>query len=250
MTDEQVLGLLRAVHEADVESNLPILDRSSCLSLARIRLLVLNPARRTKEESIHLDNCHACSCLLEVMSDELAHPSWWALIQWGLGRLDADKVQAMDYHLKTGECQRCLRLTESAWLKGLVKLAEVGVDIQSRLNEAVGGFRLLPTPALAAATSEREPFELRVVHPDNLLTVTLRETDQGDLVAEVETPDIGRAGRRVHVEVVGAKEAIDPRELQLEARKKGCFGQVSFGRYDDMKDRLGAECAVLVSLLD
>jgi hypothetical protein len=88
------------------------------------------------------------------------------------------------------------------------------------------------------------------VHPDGSLTVTLREATDGNLVVQVETANLGKADRKVHVEVVGEGEPLVA-DVVLEAQGEyGCAGLHTFGIFAELASRLGADCAVLATLIE
>jgi hypothetical protein len=112
------------------------------------------------------------------------------------------------------------------------------------------GFASLPTQVGEFGPATRPPFQLRAVLPDGSLTVTVRETDEGELMAHVRTPDPAKTGRTVRVEIVGAGESLTADVLLEGQDANGCFGRHTFGRFAELAPRLGADCVVLAALVE
>jgi hypothetical protein len=158
----------------------------------------------------------------------------------------------MRQHLEQDECRRCQLLTRSIWLRALAKMVEAGqrTPEQVQVNGAVTAFAPLGALVGAFDPTTRPPFQLRAVHPDGSLAVTVRETDDGDLVAHVRTPDPTLAGRTVRVEILGEGEPITVEVLLKAQSEDGCTGQHVFSSFAELASRLGADCAVLAALTE
>lgn len=256
MTEQELIRLLQAVHKLDIEEREKRIaeERSNCLSLTRGRALVLNPALWTNEERSHVVSCRRCAHLIESFERNIAHPSVWVLFLWLMGRLTDEEAQAMRYHLEDDNCQRCLRVSKSLWLQSLVKMVQAGQrtveHVMEVAKDAVTAFAPLPVQVGAFADTPRPPFQLWAQNEDGSLTVVLRETDEGELVVHVQTPDQKNAGRKVHVEVIGGKEKSLIAEVVLKSQGEyGCAGRHTFGRFAELVSQLGLDCAVVARFI-
>jgi RNA polymerase sigma factor (sigma-70 family) len=182
------------------------------------------------------------------------HPSARLLAGWCLGKLTEGQSAALDGHLAQTQCRRCGHLLRSSWLRALAQPAESGQrtreQVEGILNAAVFALAPLPSPVGAFAGAELPPpFRHRAAHPDNSLVVALRETARGELVVDVCSTDAGRVGRCVAVELIG-RESLAA-EVSLAAHEEGgCTGRHSFGRFDQVTARLGADCAIVAAFRD
>jgi hypothetical protein len=224
------------------------------LTFQRARALVLNPSRWTPEERAHVAQCRRCARLIDNFEQNMVHPSLGELFSWLVGDQAGEDVQPLRYHLENGECQQCLRLIKSPLLGEQVGRFRNGRGIPDHVRAlfgtAVTGFAPLAAPVGAFEGATRPPFQLRAVNPDGSLTVTVRETDEGDLAASVQTPDGTLAGRTVRVELLGAGEPVTA-ELLLEPQgEDGCTGRHNFGPFAQLAPCLGAGFAVLASPTD
>jgi hypothetical protein len=254
MTDRELMQLLRAFHEIEVEEIEADLarKRASCLSLIRARALVLNPRLWTKVEREHVAGCDSCSRLAERLERGVLHPSLWTLVRWSGGVLVDGEARTIQDHLEKDECQRCCRLLESAWLRALVELVKAG---HANLKEAhgltdavVSPLAPLPAPIGAFAATTRSPFLLEAGQAESAFSAALRETDDGELMLHIKTPDPALAGRTVHVEILGESEPLTA-TVPLKAEVgDGCSGQQTFGRFDEVAAQLGKDCVCLAVL--
>lgn len=253
MTEQRVMQLLRAVFELDVQEREERIaeERAACLSLGRARALALNPNRLTEDERIHIERCRYCAHLIESFRRHITHPSPLRLLLRPLGMLKAKEAQTVEHHLKKEECQRCLHLIQSSWLKGLAELVQAGQrtvkQVKALVRSAIIGFTPLPQEVGTFTLNKQPPFQWRGQNGDGSLTVVLRETDEGKLVVHVQTPDPQKAGSRVRVEILG--KDLFTKEVKLHRLKdeKGCAGRGTFGRFADIASRLGTDCTVVVS---
>lgn len=157
-------------------------------------------------------------------------------------------------HIEEGQCIRCNQLLKSPWLQAIGGLLRVGKatqeQVRSRVEAAISVFTPLPAPVGTFAPVTRAPFQLRATDPAGGLTAILRETSSGDLVVTVESSDITHAGRRVHVEAIGVNEqliadiVLDPQGENL------CAGRCTLGRFEDLIQQLGSDCALLLALVE
>ncbi len=249
MSDKNLVRVLRAVHKLEVQKA-PKQHRfktPQCPSLPRFAVALREGW--TPEEREHVSECRYCQKII-AMEWRIQCPSLLSLILHLAGACP-DK-QAMQYHLD--ECQRCLRLTQSPWLQGLAALVQAGqrmqAQVEAMLNAVVTAFASLPAPVGAFAPTTRPPFQLRAMSEDGSLIVTLRETDEGELVVHVKTLDPQQAGRIVHVEVIGKGEALTAEVVLQPQGEHGCAGRHTFGKFSELASRLGADCAVLAALTE
>lgn len=252
MTNPELVRLLRAVHELDVQDLERELaeKRKGCLSYPRARQVVLNPFLRTADEKAHVAGCASCARLLQNMERGLNHPTLWMLLRGLAGLLDGEEKAALTRHLETDECQRCLRLNRSVWLRQLADVLRVGQktaeQVQEALNGSFSGFALIPVGGRFAGETEL-PFSLRTSDPSGRLTVTLFQASK-ELRVCVETPDASLAGRRVFVEVPAADGPPMTAEVLLRPHEHGCDGQAVFGELQELLPRLGGLCAFTATL--
>ncbi len=144
MTEREVMRLLKGVHELEMQEMEERLarERVACVPLLRARELVLDPGRWTKEEREHVSGCRRCTRLLERAERTISHPPWWTLLRWTLKKLTGEEAQAMRWHMEDGQCQRCLRLTESGLFRALVALVEAGPQTREQVQALEDAARL------------------------------------------------------------------------------------------------------------
>ncbi len=258
MTEQELMRLLRAVHKLDIEEQEKRIatERANCLPFTRARALVLDPTLWTESERSHLDTCRYCARLIETIERNI-HPSLWALFLWQLGELSGDEAQVVQYHLESDRCRRCLRLTQSLWLQGLVGAVRTGQRTLAQLEMLLKALPIvvsnttpLPAPVPAFAPKLRPPFHIRSESQDGLLVVTVRETDEGELVAYVETPNRELFGRKVKLELLGEGETLTAEVTFDFQHEHGCVGQHSFGQFAELAPRLGSDCQVFAVLTE
>jgi len=254
MTEREVMQLLRAVHKLDIEEQEKRIatERANCLPFTRARALVLDPTLWTENERSHLDTCRYCARLIETIERNI-HPSLRALFLWQLKKLSGDEAQVVQYHLESDRCRRCLRLTQSLWLQGLVEAVKTGQRTLAQLEAlpiVVSNTTPLPAPVPAFAPKLRPPFHIRSESQDGSLVVTVRETDEGELVAYVETPNRELFGRKVNLELLGERETLTAEVTFDFQHERGCVGQHSFGQFAELAPRLGRDFQVFAVLTE
>jgi hypothetical protein len=253
MTEREVMRLMRAVHELDLKEREEryARERAECLPLPRFRAVLLR-GDWTAAEQEHIRGCAYCQKTREKVRQSLWHPTLWQMLLHNQGMLSGDEAPAVRHHLEDDACSRCQRLSQSPWLQALGAMVQAGQRTQEQaqammMKATVTAFAPLPAPVGAFDPETRPPFQLRTESEDDVLTVTVRETDEGDLVVHVQTPDPEQAGRTVHVEVLGEGEPLTA-DVVLEAQgERGCAGRHVFGRFAELAQRLGADCAVLAA---
>ncbi|MCX7776551.1 MAG: hypothetical protein N2381_00580 [Armatimonadetes bacterium] len=256
MTEQEVMRLLRAVHKLDIKEREEQIakERASCLSLTRARALVLNPNLWTIDERKHVDKCRYCARLIEKFEQSIWHPSLLMLLRSLLGKLKDEEAQAVQYHLEREECQRCIRMANSPMLRKIaeaVRMKKQTIEqVQALMNSAVNAFATLLALVGDFAETTRLPFHVRAESEDGLLIVTVRETDEGELAAYVETPNSEFLGRKVHVELIGERETLTA-EITFDFQyERGCVGQHSFGQFEEVATRLGNHFQVFAVLTE
>ena len=109
----------------------------------------------------------------------------------------------------------------------------------------------LPRAVGEFATGTRPPFQLRAVASRGDLVVTLRETDQGQLVVHVEAPHCDEHGQTVRVELLGDGEpVVADVELTAVDGEPGCIGRHAFGPFVELVPRLRPAVALLAVLAE
>jgi RNA polymerase sigma-70 factor, ECF subfamily len=176
------------------------------------------------------------------------HPPVVALLLWRLGELPVHAAEALRRHVEalSGMCRRCRQLANSAWAKE-INLSEPAtlVAIWRTLRPAAVASASLPAPVGAFEPVARPPFRLMCSNADNTLAVHLRETDDGELVAEVYTPHVGYADRVVSLEILGRHGALRSEVQFTERDADGWTGRCRFGRFAELLPQLGTDMSVL-----
>jgi len=251
MSDKNLVRALHAVHALDVQQapKQHRLKTPQCPSLPHFAVALQQGW--TPEEGAHVTGCAYCQTIT-AMEWRMACPGLLTLVLHLAGA--SYNVQAMQHHLEDDACRRCQRLLQSRWLHALAQMILTGqrtlAHVQALVDATVATFAPLQALVGAFAPTTRRPFQARAVHPDGSLTVTLREATDGNLVVHVETPDPGKSGQKVRVEVVGEGEPLVA-EVILEAQGAyGCAGLHIFGVFAELAPRLGADCAVLATLIE
>lgn len=182
------------------------------------------------------------------------HPALMQLLLHMLGRLEDVDAEAVTVHLEKDRCQRCLRFTQFLMLRTLAEAVKAGqrkvAEAEASLKAAVTAFAPLPAQVGAFDRTTRPPFQLRAQNEDGSLTVVLRETDEGELVVHVQTPDPQNAGKTVHVEVIGKEKSLTAEVVLQSQGEYGCAGRHTFGEFSELAPRLGVDCAVLAAFTE
>jgi hypothetical protein len=254
MTTEEIERLLRELYDQGSRRLAEALrrpaaghddsgERRCCLPPSRARVLALDPRNWTAGERQHASTCRRCERLVRAVDRQMVHPGWWDLLLWGLGRVFGADRDALRYHLEEGGCRRCRRLLGSSWLRSLADRVRAGSCTRERVEALTAGAAaaFVPLPATAGTV-----FAVRAVHPEGLLQTSLVGTEAGVLALAVQAADPGLSGRRVRVEVVG--DCTLSAKVSLAPEGQGCAGCHTFGRLDDLKSRLGVDCALLAVL--
>lgn len=218
----------------------------ACPSLIRHRRAALRHDWGPKER-LHVDTCRRCQRTRENVVSALWHPDLDTLVGRLSGGLSGDDAAAVEHHLNDDQCQSCLRLLRSPWLQGVVRRARAREVRQlhavacAELPRAVGQF----------ATGTRPPFHLRAVASGGDLVVTLRETDQGQLVVHVEAPRAQEDGQTVRVELLGDGDpVVADVEMRAVEGEPGCIGRHAFGPFVDLVPSLRPAVALLAVLAE
>jgi hypothetical protein len=123
-----------------------------CLTFARARLLTLDPARTTGDETRHLAGCHRCAHLRDLIEREMPHVSTWLLIRRRLGLpLLPAELHTVEYHLESGGCRDCRR-REAALADRLPKLVRLGSNLPVPMSRAVGAS--VPTAGVGSQSAD------------------------------------------------------------------------------------------------
>jgi hypothetical protein len=225
-----------------------------CLSLARHRRAALRHDW-SPQELLHVDGCRRCARTRQNVAAAVWHPDVSTLAGSLAGRLSTDDGQALRHHLDVEGCQECLRLLRSPWL-GQVALRLGDAPASSRPD---GGLRAtctvacgeLPRAVGEFSTGTRPPFQLRAVASSGDFVVTLRETDQGQLVVHVEAPQVHQPGQTVHVELLSEGDpVVADVELRTVDGEPGCIGRHAFGPFAELVPPLRPTVALLAVLAE
>lgn len=220
---------------------------SGCPSLVRHRQAALRHDW-SPSELVHVERCRRCARTHDNITAGLWHPALTTLAKRLADALSPDDQDAVDGHVEDDGCQRCRRLLRSRWL----------LDLAGRIGPKVPA---VPPVALACvdlpravgqfATGTRPPFHLRAVAADGDLVVTLRETDQGQLVVHVEAPHSNDPGQTVRVELLGDGDpVVADVELEIMDGEPGCIGRHAFGPFVELVPQLRPAVAILAVLAE
>ncbi len=227
---------------------------SECPPLTRHRRAVLRHDW-SSEELRHLERCTRCTRTAATTESAVWHPTSGSLARNLAHRLTTDDRSRVEHHLADdGDgCVLCGRLSASRWLGDLAaQLRDPGQPLP--LDDAVPDRSAvacgeMPFAVGHFATDTRPPFHLRAVASRGDLVVTLRETDQGQLVVHVESPHKGDKGQMVRVELLGGGEpVIVDIELAAVEGEAGCIGRHAFGPFSELVPRLRPAVTLLAVL--
>lgn len=204
------------------------------------------------EELVHVETCPRCQRTQETVVLALWHPEVGMLAKSLSGRGGDGEDSVLERHLTNDGCQSCRRLLASPWLHELAGRLR-NEQPESGPQDAVPGqlatgFAALPRAVGEFAIGTRPPFHLRAVASRGDLIVTLRETDQGQLVVHVEAPRCN--GRQtVRVELLGEGEPlIADVELTEVEDEPGCSGHHTFGSFVELVPTLRPAVGLLAVL--
>ena len=206
----------------------------------------------SEEEWSHVKHCASCQRTCEAVRRAVWHPPPQALFGYVTERLGEEDFTEVRYHLEDDACLRCQRLIRSRWLDLVAAALREGrrsaQSIGEMLEHSLSSFTPLPLEARFAAVEEERLFRVREELPGGL-AVTLRRTDRGKLVVEVQTSGLTEAGRTVHVEIMGERESLTATVI-LAARGERCTGRHVFGVFADLLPTLGRNCLLFAVLTD
>jgi hypothetical protein len=217
----------------------------ACPSLARHRRAALRHDW-SPHELLHVDVCRRCDRTRRNVGAAVWHPDVSTLAGSLADGLSTDDGQALQHHLEVEGCQGCLRLLGSPWLQELARRRRPGIRDTiavacEDLPRAVGEF----------STGTRPPFHMRAVASGGGLVVTLRETDQGQLVVHLEAPHTDQEGQTVRVELLSEGDpVVADVELRAVDGEPGCIGRHAFGPFVELVPRLRPAVALLAVLAE
>lgn len=223
----------------------------ACPSLIRHRRAALRHDWGPKER-LHVDVCRRCQRTLENVASAVWHPDLDTLVARLSGGLSADDGVAVKHHLDDDQCQACLRLLRSPWLQGVSRRGRARWPSPMEVRELCAvGCAELPRAVGEFATGTRPPFHLRAVASGGDLVITLRETDQGQLVVHVEAPRAREDGQTVRVELLGDGDpVVADVEMRAVEGEPGCIGRHAFGPFVDLVPILRPTVALLAVLAE
>ena len=209
------------------------------------------------EELLHVEACPRCIRTGATVESAAWHPTSASLARHLADRLAAEDGHRLSRHVADdGDgCVRCGRLMASPWLN----------DLAARLRDPAQPFPLhdvvsdrsavasgeMPRAVGHFATGTRPPFHLRAVASRGDLVVTLRETDQGQLVVHVESPHHDDDGQMVRVELLGeGPPEVADIELRALEGESGCIGRHGFGPFAELVPRLRPAVTLLAVLAE
>ena len=243
--------LLRQVGREDrlelarLEADLGASD--NCPSLARHRRAALRHDWSPRE-LLHVDVCRRCDRTQRNVGAAVWHPDVSSLAGSLAGGLSTDDGQALRHHLDVEGCQGCLRLLGSPWLQELVRRRRAPAGVADTVAVACQD---LPRAVGEFSTGTRPPFHMRAVASGGGLVVTLRETDQGQLVVHVEAPHTDQEGQTVRVELLSDGDpVVADVELRAVEGEPGCIGRHAFGPFVELVPRLRPAVALLAVLAE
>jgi hypothetical protein len=224
----------------------------SCPPLPRFHTAIIRGDDWTESELAHVRACDYCRRTEQKVRQLVWHPTVAQLFMWRLHGLRGSDAEDVTYHLETDGCRRCNLLVEF-WITGLVNLVQEGKrrmeEMAAGLAGVVAGWQRLQ-PAYGFDNTTRPPFQFTTALEDGSLSVTVRETDEGQLWVHVLSPQGERAGQVIRVELLGASGPVGSRNVQLKPRPDGgCSGRASFGRFAEVANCLEGECAVVATVV-
>lgn len=221
-----------------------------CPSLARHRRAALRHDWSPRE-LLHVDGCRRCDRTQRNVAAGVWHPDVSSLAGSLAGGLSADDGQALQHHLEVEGCQGCLRLLGSPWLRRLARRRRAGPTPARSGDTVAVGCEDLPRAVGEFSTDTRPPFHMRAVASGGGLVVTLRETDQGQLVVHVEAPHTDQEGQTVRVELLSDGDpVVADVELRAVDGEPGCIGRHAFGPFVELVPRLRPAVALLAVLAE
>lgn len=204
------------------------------------------------EELGHVEACDGCRRTSVTVAATVWHPPLGMLAGRLAEELGDDDAWIVEQHLDGDGCRSCRRLLTSPWLGELAAAVRArGVRRQEVPGRVAVGAGELPRAVGEFATGTRPPFQLRAVTSRGDLVVTLRETDQGQLVVHVEAPNCDEQGHTVRVELLGDGEpVVADVELSAVDGEPGCIGRHAFGPFVELVPRLRPAVALLAVLAE
>ena len=209
------------------------------------------------EELLHVEACSRCTRTVATVESAAWHPTSGSLARHLADRLGGENSHRLAHHVaEEGDgCVRCGRLTASLWLNDLAaRLRDPAQpfplhDVVS--DRSAVAFAEMPRAVGSFATGTRPPFHLRAVASRGDLVVTLRETDQGQLVVHVESPHLDDGGQVVRVELLGeGPPVVADIELRAVEGELGCIGHHGFGPFAELVPRLRPAVTLLAVLAE
>ncbi|MFQ3610174.1 MAG: hypothetical protein SNJ72_01640 [Fimbriimonadales bacterium] len=173
MTERELMRLLKAVHELDIQERERRYaeERAHCLLPTRVRTALLREDW-TEAEREHLRTCTFCQAMRDKLQPRLWFPSLWQLVLYRLGRLTGDEAEAVARHLERDRCRRSLeRLRQIEAVQGTI----------AALLQPIA----LPKSQMAHAHTT-EPLNKTLTAPDQRFEAQLVEDDD-QIVLEVRT---------------------------------------------------------------
>jgi hypothetical protein len=252
MNDRNLMRVLRAVQALDVQDA----PKQHRLRTPQCPPLTHFPVGMRKgwqpEEREHVTGCAYCQ-RVTALAWRAECPSLFPLALY-LEDMCLDQ-RAMEFHLEKDRCARCRRLHQSLLFKEMaapLRMGQRGIEqVRRQMEGAVTGSAALLAPGGKCDTGPaRQPFQLTAARADGSLTVTLRETPQGNLALYVKTPDRTLAGHQVRVTILGQREVLPPVDLKLELWEGGCDAQHTLGLFRDLAPCLGADCVLLATMVE
>jgi hypothetical protein len=229
-------------------------EPDACPSLTRHRRAALRHDW-SPQQLAHVETCSRCRRTRDTVSSAVWHPEVRLLAGRLAGAPATEDQRAVEQHLADDGCQRCERLLASPWLRLQAERARertaTVISPHTLAGPLVVACGELPRAVGEFATDTRPPFELRAVASRGDLVVTLRETDQGQLVVHVEAPNCGEGGQTVRVELLGDGEPVVALvEMKAIEGEPGCTGRHAFGPFVELVPRMRPAVALLAVLAE
>src|SRR5438128_2593722 len=113
MTKEELVKLLRAVHQLDIkeEQERLVTENATCIDPTRIRIGLLR-GDWTSEEEKHFYTCSRCRGFRQKIQREIWHPTirqLWSIAAQGYPEVRfAEATNLVEKHLENDRCGRCI----------------------------------------------------------------------------------------------------------------------------------------------
>lgn len=251
MINEELDNVLNEVREWELAQapKRHYLQTDDCPNLDKLCIGLRNAMRGwSAAEKAHFASCAFCN-MTAGMLWQAEPPSVVALLSYAADPANCPFREAMEKYLAEEDSWRVrLALSAGAVIRLIERQRQAPPSEESGPPSLVLDFGLPLAAAGNFAAKSRERLHLRSKNMDGSLISLLEETDEGWLVAHVETPSEEDDGRVVSVEILSRGRTLSA-EIKLEKlgfQLGGCHGKHVFGDFSQF-EYLQEGCAIVAA---